>query len=56
MIDKSLLDMLICPQCGNSLKQIGQELVCEKEQLAYPIINNIPILLVERAVKLKKVK
>lgn len=56
MIDKSLLDILICPQCGDSLKQIKEQLVCEKEQLAYPIVNNIPILLVEKALKLKKVK
>lgn len=56
MIDKSLLKILVCPKCGESLKQVGQELICEKEQLAYPIEKDIPILLVENAVELKKDK
>lgn len=53
MIVESLLKILVCPKCGGPLNQVGQELICEKEQLAYPIEKDIPILLSESAVKLK---
>ena len=53
MIDKALLQILVCPECKAPLKQIGKELVCEKSQLAYPIQDGIPVLLVEEARKIK---
>jgi hypothetical protein len=53
MIDKNLLKMLVCPQCNGPLLQVGDELVCEKSQLAYPIQDGIPVLLVEEARELQ---
>ncbi len=52
MIDKSLLKLLVCPQSKASLKQVGDELVCEESRLAYPIYDDIPVLLIEEARKI----
>lgn len=51
MIDESLLKLLVCPQSKAPLKQVDDELICEKSGLAYPIIDGIPVLLVEEARK-----
>ena len=56
MIDKALLKMLVCPESKAPLKQVWEELVCEKSQLAYPIQDGIPVLLVEEARKIKPEK
>ena len=53
MIDESLLKLLVCPKCKGPLKKVENELICEKSQLAYPIQNDIPILLVEEARELQ---
>lgn len=45
--DKKLLDVLACPACKGKLKYVQQqaELVCRFDRLAYPIRENIPVLL-----------
>lgn len=53
MIDKNLLQMLVCPQCNGPLVQVNDELICEKSKLAYPIQDGIPVLLVEEARELQ---
>ncbi len=53
MIQESLLKMLVCPKSNGSLVQVGDELICEKSQLAYPVQDGIPILLVEEARELQ---
>ncbi|MBF0136619.1 MAG: Trm112 family protein [Magnetococcus sp. DMHC-1] len=54
MIDKELLEILVCPQCKGSLeyKPEVQELVCRPEQLAFPIRDDIPIMLIDEARRL----
>jgi hypothetical protein len=49
MIDDDLLKILVCPKSKAPLKQIGDELICEKSGLAYPIQEGIPVLLEEEA-------
>ena len=56
MIDNDLLKMLVCPQSKAPLRFEEGELVCEKSGLAYPIIDGIPILLVEEAIKIDSKK
>ena len=56
MIDNDLLKILVCPQSKAPLKLEGEELLCEKSGLAYPIIDGIPILLVEEARKIESKK
>ena len=48
-IDKKLLDILVCPVSKESLEQIGDELVCKKSNLAYPIRDGIPVMIPEEA-------
>ena len=56
MIDNDLLKMLVCPQSKAPLKLEEDELLCEKSGLAYPIIDGIPILLIEEARKIDSKK
>ena len=51
MLDKSLLEIMVCPHCkgGLTYNAQDQELVCKVEQFAYPIRDGIPVLLVEEA-------
>lgn len=54
MIDKKLLDILVCPKCKGDLeydKKKGR-LICHKCKLAYPIKDDIPIMLIDDAEKL----
>lgn len=50
-IDEKLLEILACPACEDrpSVKLQGDELVCEKCKRHYPISNEIPVMLVEKA-------
>ena len=52
--DKSLLDLIVCPLTKNPLMfdTNKNELVSREAKLAYPIIDGIPVLLVEKARKL----
>jgi uncharacterized protein YbaR (Trm112 family) len=53
-IDKSLLEILACPVCKGELlydKQ-HQELICKFDRLAYPVIDDIPVMLESRARRL----
>lgn len=45
--DKKLLDILACPVCKGKLVYQAEEseLVCRFDRLAYPIRENIPVLL-----------
>ncbi len=53
-MNKFLLDMLICPKSHGKLiyNESTNELFCYDSMLAYPIENDIPIMLIERARKL----
>jgi len=50
-LDKKLLDILACPVCKGPLKydQQNQELICKADRLAYPIRDDIPVMLEEEA-------
>jgi uncharacterized protein YbaR (Trm112 family) len=50
-MDKFLLDMLVCPKSGHGLVFFKKtnELICKESNLAYPIRNDIPILLIDEA-------
>ena len=51
-----LLKILVCPKSGSKLEydQEKQELISLKAKLAYPIINNIPVLIEKEARKINK--
>jgi uncharacterized protein YbaR (Trm112 family) len=50
-LDKKLLDILACPVCKGPLiyNKEQQELICKADRLAYPIRDDIPVMLEEEA-------
>jgi len=50
-MDARLLDILACPVCKGSLvyRREAQVLVCRMDRLAYPIREEVPIMLEEEA-------
>jgi uncharacterized protein len=50
-LDPSLLEILACPDCRSPLRadEAAEELVCTGCGLAYPVRDDIPVLLVDEA-------
>jgi len=50
-MDKRLLEILVCPLCKSTLHLDSDknELICKGDRLAYPIRNDIPVMLVDEA-------
>ncbi len=50
-MDKKLLDILACPICKGPLvyRKSEKELICKVDRLAYPIRDDIPVMLEEEA-------
>jgi len=53
-MDKNLLEILACPICKGELlyDSVNQELICKFDRIAYPIIDEIPVMLDSRARRL----
>ncbi|MCP4272656.1 MAG: Trm112 family protein [Gammaproteobacteria bacterium] len=51
MMDKKLLNILVCPESKAplTLSKDGNELICYASGLAYPIREDIPVLLADEA-------
>jgi uncharacterized protein YbaR (Trm112 family) len=54
MLKRELLDILVCPKCKGELDYDTehQELICQKCHLAYPVKDDIPVMLIDEARKL----
>lgn len=50
-MDPKLLEILVCPVCKGPLlyRKAQAELVCKADKLAYPIRDDIPVMLEEEA-------
>ena len=50
-MDAKLLEILVCPLCKGPLlyRKEQQELVCKGDRLAYPIRDDIPVMLEDEA-------
>ncbi len=50
-LDPTLLDIIVCPSCRGALAvdEDASELVCTSCGLAYPVRDDIPVLLVDEA-------
>lgn len=50
-MDPKLLEILVCPLCKGPLvwKKEAHELVCKGDRLAFPVRNDIPVMLEEEA-------
>lgn len=52
MVDDRLLAILACPKCKGELEYItapSEELLCRSCALAYPVRDDIPVMLIEEA-------
>jgi hypothetical protein len=52
-LDPGLLELLACPSCHAPLRvdEAAEELVCTSCRLAYPVRDDIPVLLIDEARK-----
>ncbi|WP_293785929.1 Trm112 family protein [uncultured Aeromicrobium sp.] len=50
-LDPALLEILVCPQCRSALfvDADADELICNACALAYPVRDDIPVMLVDEA-------
>ena len=55
MLDKRLLSILVCPLCKGNLHydKESQELICFADALAFPIRDDIPVMLPTEARQLR---
>jgi uncharacterized protein YbaR (Trm112 family) len=53
-LSKELLDILVCPQCKGEIELTPAQdgLVCSVCKLCYPIKDDIPVMLIDEAVKI----
>ena len=56
LLDKDLIKTLVCPITKSKLiyDEINDELISKEAGLAFPIINGVPILIIDEARNLKK--
>ena len=54
MLSQELLDILVCPACKGDLRyeREPERLICPACKLAYPVKDDIPIMLPEEAERL----
>ena len=50
-MDKKLLEILACPVCKGKLeyKKAENELICKVDRLAFPVRDDIPVMLEDEA-------
>ncbi len=54
-VSKELMAILACPKCKGDVEGKDMFIVCEKCQLAYPVLDgDVPDMLIDDAWKLKK--
>jgi len=53
-LDRELLDILVCPKCKGDLRltKEGDGLVCAACRVKYPIKDDIPIMLIDEAIRI----
>ncbi|NOY61879.1 MAG: Trm112 family protein [Gammaproteobacteria bacterium] len=52
-MDRKLLAILVCPLCKGPLVDVDDELVCKPCRLAYPVRDEIPVMLEQEARQLE---
>ncbi len=50
-LDPQLLELIRCPACQATFEVVDPELVCTGCGYAYPVVDDIPVLLVDEARK-----
>ena len=49
MVEKKLLDIMACPKCRGNIELKGMFILCRKCRLAYPILEDVPDMLIKDA-------
>jgi len=49
MIDEKLLALLACPACQGDVELKDEKIICKRCHRKYPIVDGIPVLLVDSA-------
>jgi hypothetical protein len=54
-LSEKLLKILVCPKCREPLEYRAGEnrLICASCGVAYPVTDDVPVLLIEEAIRLK---
>ena len=53
-IPEDLLNLLVCPNCGETLRESQDSLDCTDCRLSYPVRDGIAVLLVDQARPLRE--
>ena len=48
-LDPALAEIIVCPACHAGLRPLAEELECTGCGLVYPVVDDIPVLLVDDA-------
>lgn len=56
MVDKKLLDIMACPRCKGDIELKGMFILCRKCRLAYPVLEDVPDMLIKDAWPLEKAR
>ncbi|MBW2473987.1 MAG: Trm112 family protein [Deltaproteobacteria bacterium] len=53
-LSKDLLEILVCPQCKGVIvpDEKHEKLICQACKLAYPVRDDIPVMLIDEALSL----
>lgn len=53
-ISKELLEILACPKCKGDIRltEKGDGLICDTCRLMYPVKDDIPVMLIDEAIKI----
>ena len=52
MVPKKLHDILVSHRCKGELLLVGDKLICRTSNIAFPIKNDIPIIVLKEAIDL----
>ena len=55
-LNKRLIEILVCPICKGSLdyQPLDKELICPRDYLAYPVRDDIPVMLIDEALEVSE--
>jgi len=53
-LSKDLLEILACPKCKGDIRLTEKEdgLICDRCKLLYPIKDDIPVMLIDEAIRI----
>lgn len=55
-VPKDLFEILACPKCKGGIEEKGMFIICNDCKLAYPVLEDVPDMLIEDAWELGKAK